>query len=342
MPEQVTADMDFITGNEEGIISDASGSVAMTLLANNMDPMALRTNATLRKDEWIQLDLAVVTIARERLVVTGDLLSRGLRLNVKNALGTLVVQHETASEFTAAEITMDGVTQSSRDRQLFNLVSTPLPVIHKDFQLTARHLAASRRLGQPIDTSQIEEATRQVAETIEGLVLNGNTSGDILGFGSDTAQMFGYTNRTNRNTVTLSEDWDAAGKTGEETLIDVIAMISAAQTDRMFGPYMLYVPTAYWTELMEDFKANSDKTIIQRIKELPGIIDVKVADKLTADNVLLVQMTKSNVDMVVGMQPTVVFWEAQGGMVLNFKVMAIMVPRIKLDAGNRSGVVHLS
>jgi hypothetical protein len=40
------------------------------------------------------------------------------------------------------------------------------------------------------------------------------------------------------------------------------------------------------------------------------------------------------------MQTTVVSWEGQGGMVLYFKVMAIMVPRIKLDHGARSGVVH--
>lgn len=336
------AELEYIEGNEEGLISGASGSVAMTLLANDMNPMSLRTNATLRKDEWIQLDKAVVTIARERLNAAADLMNLGLRFNVKNALGTLVVQHETASEFTAAEITMDGVTHSSRDRQLFNLVSTPLPVIHKDFQLTARHLAASRKLDQPLDTSQAEEAMRQVAETTEGLVLNGNSTGDILGFGTSSAQMFGYTNRTGRNTVSLPLAWDDGSKTGELILVDVLAMINAAQGDRMFGPYMLYVPQLYWVELMEDFKAQSDKTILQRIKELPGILDVKPADKLGVNNIVLVQMTRSNVDMVVGMQPTVVFWETQGGMVLNFKVMSIMVPRIKLDAGGRSGVVHMS
>lgn len=334
--------VDYITGDAHGLITGGTGNVAQTLIANNMNPMALRTNATLLKDEWIELDTAIVNIARERLVVAGDLLERGLRMNVQNALGTLVVQHQTASEFTAAEVSMDGVTKTQGDRQTFNLVSTPLPVIHKDFQIQLRHLEASRRQGQSIDVSQAEEATRQVSETIEGMTLNGLTSGDTLGFGTSSAQLFGYTNRTSRNTVTLAQAWDASGKTGEEILDDVLAMITAAHNDRMFGPYMLYVPGDYYVALLDDFKAQSDKSILSRLLEIPSIIDIKAADKMTADNVVLVQMTRSNVDMVVGMEPTVVAWEGQGGMVLNFKVMSIMVPRIKLDAGSRSGIVHLS
>lgn len=337
MPE---ANVDLILPSQGG--ATAHGSVAENLLANGKNPAALRTNDVLRKDEWELLDRAVVQIARERLIATQDLFERDLILNVPNGMGITVVQHQEQSEFIAAEMTMDGVTRSNYDLLRFDLVSTPLPIIHRDFQLTARHLAASRNGGIPLDTSGIEEATRQVSEKIEDVLFNGQTSGDVLGFGSSSAQLFGYTNRTNRNTITLAQNWDASGKTGEEILADVLSMITAAQADRMYGPYMLYVPTAYWVPLMDDFKANSDKTILQRLRELPNIIDVKVADKLTANNVLLVQMTRSNVDMAVGMQPTVVRWEEQGGMVINFKVMAIMVPRIKLDYGNRSGVVHLS
>ena len=93
-------------------------------------------------------------------------------------------------------------------------------------------------------------------------------------------------------------------------------------------------------KLQDDYKPNSDKTTLQRVREISGIEDVKPVDKLADSNVLLVQLTKSNVDMVIGMQPTTVQWETQGGMVMMFKVMSIMVPRIKLDHNNRSGVVH--
>ena len=203
-------------------------------------------------------------------------------------------------------------------------------------------MAASRQSGSPLDTTQVEEATRQVAETTEDLLVNGVESGDskILGFGSSAATIYGYTDRPNRNMYSLGTAWSDANETGEDIIADVLAMVTAAQVDRMFGPYILYVPANFWVKLQDDYKPNSDKTILQRVREISGIEDVKPVDKLADSNVLLVQLTKSNVDMVIGMQPTTVQWETQGGMMMMFKVMSIMVPRIKLDHNNRSGIVH--
>jgi len=335
MPE-----IELLQANDLGEVFAPTNSVAGSLLQNGMSINSLRTQATLRKDEWELLDTRVIEVARERLNAVADLFTAGLTFDVPNALGTTIVQHQTRSEMIAAQISMDGVTQAPSDRVLFNLISTPLPIIHHDFQLGIRELAASRNGGIPLDTTQAEEASRQVSETIENLLLNGLTAGDTLGFAASTAQLFGYTNRTSRNTVSLSGNWDESAQDGENIVADVIAMIQANHNARMFGPYNLYIPTNYWVELQKDFKTNSDKTILQRIGEIAGIQSIKPTDKLADDNVLLVQMTRDNVDMAVGMQTTVVSWEGQGGMMLYFKVMAIMVPRIKLDHGSRSGVVH--
>ena len=208
----------------------AYGSVAEKLLASNMNPSSLRTNAVLRKDEWEQLDSAVVEIARERLNAVGDLVSRGLTYEVGNGMGTTIVQHETVSEMTRAQVTMDGVTRGENDRVTFSLVSTPLPVIHHDFQISARVLAASRQSGSPLDTTQVEEATRQVAETTEDLLVNGVESGDskVLGFGSSAATIYGYTDQPNRNTYqSRSRLEPCVATTGEDIIADVLAMITA-------------------------------------------------------------------------------------------------------------------
>lgn len=334
------APTEFIYSDGQNV--QTTGGVADRLLANGMNFASLRTNATLRKDEWEVLDTAIITIARERLNGVADLMNAGLTYNLPNGMGTLVVQHETQTEMTAAEITMDGVTQVDRDRVLFNLVSTPVPITHKDFYISARVLEASRRIGQPLDVTQAQEASRQVAETLENTLFNGASSLGPLGFGSSSATLFGYTTRTNRNTVSLTTNWDDSAASGETILADVLSMITAAHNDRHFGPYTLYIPTNYWVSLLDDFKANSDKTIIQRLLEIPSIQAIKPADKLSDDNVLLVEMSRTNVDEVVGMQPTTLQWDTHFGLNMHFKVMAIMVPRIKLDADNRSGVVHLS
>lgn len=314
-----------------------SGSVAARFAEVGFNPRALRTLDTLRKEEWNLFDTAVVNVARQRLNGIADLQSRGLTMNLQNGLGTMTFQWEDVSDMTAANINMDGVTAGEHDRVTFDLNTIPLPIIHKDFHINRRALEASRKLGQTLDTTQAEVAARKVIEQAESILFNGASS---LTFGGGT--LYGYTDHPDVNPVTLSENWDASGKTGEEILADVLAMINAAHSDFMFGPYVLYVPAAYWVILQDDFKTNSDRTILERIRAVSGIADVKPSDTLAANTVLMVQMQSDTVREIIGLQPTVVQWEEQGGMRMNFKVMAIMVPRIASDHEGKSGIVVLS
>ncbi|KKM81314.1 hypothetical protein LCGC14_1330980 [marine sediment metagenome] len=126
---------------------------------------------------------------------------------------------------------------------------------------------------------------------------------------------------------------------------DVLSMVTALVGDNMYGPYWLYVPTDYFVALGDDFKSNSDKTTMQRILEIPGVEQVKASSNLTggaSGEVVLVQPTRDVVDLVIGAQPTTVQWETEGGMVSNFKVLSIMIPRIKSDANSQSGIAHYS
>ena len=332
MPEEI---QDSIQMNSAGALV-ARGSVAQTMLERGFNANALRTNTSLRKDEWIQFDEALIEIATQRMVGVGDLLSAGLRFDVTNGLGSTTVEWETVDETREAEVNMDGINRAQNDRVDFVLQSLPLPIIHRDFEINSRALQVSRTRGEALDTTNMRIAGRKVSERIEQILFNGIT------YTFAGASIFGYTTHPNRNTVTLTAAWDASGVTGEDMLDDLLSMISAAHADRMFGPYMLYVPTLWWIALLDDFKANSDKSILTRLLEVPSIIDIKVSDFITVDNAILVQMTSDVVDMVVAQQPTTVQWETDGGFKLNFKVMAVMIPRIKADADGRSGIVHLS
>lgn len=330
--------LEFIHGSNNA--PQGTGSVSNRLIASGMNPDALRTNSTLREDEWIEMDDAIVRVGRERLRGVADLMNNDLSFNVNNAMGTMVVQHHQASEMTPARTSMTGLDHPDQDRVTFNLKSTPLPITHHTFQLNARHLMASRGTGQPIDTTQAEEATRQVVEKTEDMLFNGLSEEDTLGFGDDSAQLYGYTNFPSRKTFTISSAWDNSGTSGTDILRDTLDMIKQAQNGFYFGPYMLYVPSNYWLKLQEDFKTEVSGTIIERLRSISDIIDVRVVDKLADDNVVLVQMTRSVIDMIVGFQPRVVEWEGQGGMVNYFKVMSIWVPRPKSDLNGNSGIVH--
>ncbi|KKK83118.1 hypothetical protein LCGC14_2796610, partial [marine sediment metagenome] len=81
MPE--FAQIDYIDPNGGGAI----GSFAAKLLSGGLTVNNLRTNDILRKDEWKAFDATVIQVARERMVITADLFSRGLTFPIANAMG---------------------------------------------------------------------------------------------------------------------------------------------------------------------------------------------------------------------------------------------------------------
>ena len=194
-----------------------------------------------------------------------------------------------------------------------------------------------RKTGVPIDTANVQRATRSVAESIDELFFSG-------GFTYGAATVHGYLTHPQRNTIGggATSDWNLPAITGTDIVANVISMVDAAFQDNIPGPFVLYIPFTYNAKLDEDFKADSDKTIRQRILEISGIQAIIPTRRLPDLNVALVTMRSDVVDAVVGFRPTPVQWETQGGAVTNFKVMSIIVPRIKQDSDNRSGIVHLT
>jgi uncharacterized linocin/CFP29 family protein len=310
------------------------GSMGKRLLASNFNVNSLRTNDVLLYDEWKEIDRVVLQAAQVRLRGVADLLGAGLTYNV-DGLRKTVLGYQDAGDIEAAELSMDGLTKSRRDRPTYTTSYLPLPIIHKDFAMSARELNETRAGNQPLDTTMATLSARMVAEKAEELLFLGSSS---FTFGGGT--IYGYTDHPNRNTFTLSVQWDSSSATGETILQDVRDMKQAAINDRHYGPWIIYIPTNYETVMDDDFKANSDKTIRQRILEVEGVQDVRVSDKLTANEVIFVHLSADVVRMVEGLNITTVDWETEGGMQLNFKVMAILVPQIRADQNGRSGIIH--
>lgn len=332
------------------------GTVGQRLLANGMSAGALRPyigddgrayitvngeavptlNATLRKDEWKHYDTAVVDIARQRLVAVQDLISRGLTYNIPNGLGTTVMEYEDAGDIEAAQISMDGLTKGQNDAVEYQMKYLPLPIIHKDFFINARVLAASRTGNRPMDTTLAQMASRKVADKLENILVNGTSSYAYAG-----GTIYGYLDFPYVATYTLQAHWNdtPSSGTGQNCVEDVIAMKQKSIDNLHYGPWMVYVSTNYETVLDGDFKANGNQTIRQRIMAIEGILGVKVLDVLPADRVVLVEMNPTTVRMVNALPLSVVEWQEQGGMVSLFKVMTIQVPQIRADQNNKCGIV---
>jgi len=311
-----------------------AGGVAAKLLASGGNVNSLRTLGTLRKDEWIAFDNAVVEIGRKRLIGVADLLSRGLVYNLPNALGHTKLEWEKVSDMDPAGLSMSGISETQNDRVVYDLDSMPIPIIHKDFNINVRALMASRNNGTPLDTTQARVAARKVAELTETMLFKGAT---ILGSNNP---IYGYTTALYRNTGSLAESWMTAD--GASIVGDVLAMIGALVDDNMYGPYVLYIPSAVAVRFGEDYKAESDKSIMARLLETDGLSAIKPTKDLAINEVVLVQMTSDVIEMVDGMQPTTVEWETHGGFVTHFKIISIMLPRVRNDYINQSGIAHYS
>lgn len=349
--------MDFILNGQ------ASGDVASKLMMHNFDPNCLRpyigndgqsyttvnnngvlqavplinAHATLRKDDWKILDEAVVKAAKPRLKAVADLRSKGLTFNIPNGMSKTVLETETESDISGAMISMDGLRESKADRPEFSLTNLPLPIIHKDFHFSARQVMASRNGGSPLDTTTAELAARRVAETAEQLLLG--TYGTYAYGGGN---IYGYTNHPNRLTKTLTAP-TAGGWTPATMVQEVLEMILQAQQAYHYGPYTLYVSLPWDVYMDDDYSsAKGDNTLRERLRKIDAISDVRTLDYLgsTTFVCVLVQETSDVVREVIGMDITTLQWESMGGMKLNFKVMAIMVPQLRADFNGNMGVVH--
>ena len=311
---------------------------------NYSTQLMTNSTATLRRDEWKQLDDVLLDVSRSRLGGIQDLLDKGLTYNLGNAMGTTVLEWHDVSDAMEASITMDGITRGRNDRPVFQHNYLPIPIIHVDYEINARVLAASRSLGNPLDTTSAERAARRVLEKLEDMLFTNST----YSFGAADSRglntIYSYVNHPDRNTVNLAVNWDAAACTAALILADVQAMKQASLTALHYGPWMLYIPPLYETVMDLDYQTGSvnGQTIRERIMKIDGIKGVKVIDRLPANNVLLVQMTSDVVRLVNGLPLQNVEWQEEGKFITKYKVLTIQVPQIRSDQNLKSGVVHLA
>lgn len=314
-----------------------AGPVASAMLQSGFNVNALRTNDVLRKDEWKQYDQTLIEVARQRTPLVQLLVSNGLTYNIPNGLGTTILEWEDVSDMEPADVSMAGVTRGEQDTLEYSLKSMPLPIIHKDFTINIRKLEASRKTGMPLDTAQMEIAARLVAEKLENMVIAGHATqvGSSVIYGLNTVP--------NSEAVTMTNLWDTTS-TGANYLTDVLAAVAALENNYMWGPYALVVNYTTWNRMMSDYdvSGNSLMTIQERLLKVAGLTTIVPSINVPANTAYFFQLTRDVIDEVIGMQPTVVQWETQGGMQMHFKIMAIMIPRLRWTQTLQSGVAVIS
>lgn len=339
-------------GPDGKYILNAHGEAAEFPIYKKVDVLSLQHrgvfspvfNATgLRRDEWRRIDSLVVKSARKRLSAWSDLVNSGNVVSGFDAMTKSVLEYETMNDPGEAVVDMDGLTPGRRDTPLFQLEGTPLPITHSDFWFSSRVLAISRSGNTPLDTVMGEASGRRVAETVEQTLI-GTVTGLTYGKQTDYTRaptVYGYTNYPDR--ITKTDMTTPDGTNGDDILTDWIALRQLLIDANQYGPFMAYVSRDYVPYLDNLFSTTepSAGTLRSKLMMIDGLRGIKMLDYLTNTfTVLFVIMDPETVQAINGMDITTVMWETSGGMRLNFKVMAIQVPRIRSTYDGVTGIAH--
>ena len=309
------------------------GGVMNRLVKNNMNPIkALRTNALLSKDEWKDIDTRVYRSAAARLVIYTDLADAGFIHKLPN-IGITRSEWIKDSGTTDATIAMSAQAIDNNDLVDLEKDGVPVPTIFKDFQLDIRTIAASRGYdtgSATIDNTNIDAASKRVAEGIESLIFNGYKGKFV------SQPIYGLTNHPNVNNnggvpYTLN--------TLENIVECVQKMIEALVLKKQYGPYHMYVsPTI--SSLLDRFflgTYNQMMTVREQLQKIESLKKISAADMLAANTIVLVQMSADTIDWAAALDITTVEWDENPGGV-NYRVWAIGAPRIKADVDGNLGV----
>lgn len=345
-------------------------STAETLLRYNMDPGSLRpwvdprdgkTKITVNRrdrasgrmvrknievqnafgalpyDAWKYLDTMIVEALRPRLRVWDDIVGAGLTKTIPNGLGKAVIQHQRMIGQGNATISMSPTRQAQRGRPVIEPILLPLPIIHGDFSFDIREILEAQNSGMPLDTTQAEETVRAMGEELEDLTI-GTTGTWTYGGGT----IYGFTNHPDRLTASMTLP-TAGGWTPQTTYNEVLAMMQQSRNAGFYGPWSLYFSNNWANYLDQDYWPTypSQSTLRSRLAAIPEIAKVMTIDRLTSSyKALLWQRTRSVIEAVSGMDVQTVRWEGMGGMVVNYKIMFIKVPRVMSAYYQPTGVAH--
>lgn len=295
---------------------------------------AFVANSILDKREWADLERAVIEAVHVRLNAIQDLQDLGLVDRMPD-IGVMFRQWRVSTEITRPTVSMDGRTQTRRDRVGKLTYGTPIPIVASEYEIGRRELLASQRDGGAgIDTAEATEHTFSVVEESERILFRGDATQVV-----QASPVYGYITLPARSTIAASGDWG----TITNVMTDVTSMIAAAVADRYFGPYYLYVSSTQYTEITTSFFTDgSGEAVVDRILRIPQISAVRPSDFLPDGNALLIQMTANVVQLVLGMPVTSAFWTSGDEWSEYHKIMWGGAPKLITDAAGNSGIVHLT
>lgn len=294
----------------------------------------LKTNATVRHEDFLTIQDMVTDVRRRTLNGISDLEAAGLTFPV--GIEEQLVGTENINEFDEASQDMNPNVSSNNDTN-YAEVYTPNPITHLGFSVPWRQQGFDYKR-----SAGLRESMRQVAERLEETLFNGNSSISVS-FGGSSYPIYGYTTHPDRGTITIT-DW--SNTVNNDAIVDeVISSVNqmfSSQGGVEMNSVVLYYPKNFKAAMDRDYVSGfPSKTVRERIMDIPEIKDVKFAEKLANSNVVFVEMNPRTIqlakasDMIAVPHTKVSPMENQ-----TVTTYAAMVQIIKSDSNGNTGILH--
>lgn len=272
----------------------------------------LNATNSLPYEAWIEVDEVVDGVARRERTVLRDMEAAGLVTPIGFEKTIYTIQRR--GDVGEAEVSMSPSTLSNKDRTGYEYDQVPVPIISKGFEFNSRETD-----GRPyLVRDSVDDATAAVERTVQRMII-----GTLPAFSYGSTRVYGFYTHPRRITLAVG-DWNAL--TGEQIVQKVNAMKQAALDRGVRGPFVLYVPSGYAALFGLDYKAESDRTLYERITADPEIEDVKVDYFLRAKEPLLISWASGRNRIVQGQDTLAVLWQTMGPLATEYKVLCAKAP----------------
>jgi uncharacterized linocin/CFP29 family protein len=290
----------------------------------------LYTNATLLREQWLEIDNLWLRVADQYMGAVLDLTSRGLTQTIPS-LGIAASQYGAIGRMDPATTDMRASAAGNNQRLRVTPHLVPLPFAFEDYEFDITELEAVQRLGGTLDTAYTEEAQRSVAETFERWLISGAPE-----FSVDGNTVYGYRTAPGR-VIGTGTSWatpDNVYATIQKMIVDMLAI-------NRVGPFALYMNVAQLGQMYAQEGVDRAWNVYRRITEsFPQIVSIKPSFAMPVGELVLVELQRRTVDLAIKMDPANVPWEIMGGLAQHVRVIGSIVPRIKVDGANQTGIVH--
>jgi hypothetical protein len=323
-------------GLDKYVVVDVDGKI-VNHAASPKAAKALLTNAngTVRHEDFLVIQDKIVEVRRRALNGIADLMAGGLSFGV--GIGEQLVGFENVNEFQEAEQQMNPSSYQNNDT-VFTETYVPNPITHQSFSVPWRQngFDYKRSLG-------LTESVRQVAEKLENTLFNGNAAISV-NFGGQANPIYGYTTHPDRGTGTIS-DWSAVANIAliVPEAIEQIGLMWSSQGGVENDSVVMYVANDVWTNLQNDYKADSERSVMTRLLDIPQLKAIKPGEKLASTQVVLVEMLERTIQLATASDIITVPHIKTNPMAPQvLTTYAAMVQQIKSDSKGNTGVRHLT